>query len=136
LIINLAIVSIAFLMYKQYTMEQKVPIITKLDINRIINRDFPPNKLDEIDGILKLYKSDGDNGGYRIYASIFKLSDGNIMSLKKYVGMANNDFRDIISMAEYPNYSEHAFEDDLSMEMEKQLITNDWTQYESWLNRA
>jgi len=123
-------------MYKQYTMEQKVPIITKLDINRIINRDFPPNKLDEIDGILKLYKSDGDNGGYRIYASIFKLSDGNIMSLKKYVGMANNDFRDIISMAEYPNYSEHAFEDDLSMEMEKQLITNDWTQYESWLNRA
>ena len=117
-------------------MEQKVPIITKLDINRIINRDFPPNKLDEIDGILKLYKSDGDNGGYRIYASIFKLSDGNIMSLKKYVGMANNDFRDIISMAEYPNYSEHAFEDDLSMEMEKQLITNDWTQYESWLNRA
>lgn len=117
-------------------MEQIVPNITELDIKRIIKRDFPKMEFEDINDILKKYNSENSKSSNRVYASILKLSNSNITLLKKYVDEANYDYRDIISMAEYPNYSEHAFEDDLAMELEKRLINDDWIQYESWLNKV
>lgn len=70
-----------------------------------------------------------------MYASILKMSEGSVHLLKEYVSKANKDYRDILSIAEYPNYSEHAFEDELSEEKEKELIESDWIQYQTWLNR-
>jgi hypothetical protein len=56
--------------------------------------------------------------------------------MKKYVENANKDYRDIIALSEYPNYSEYAFDDNLTEEKEKQLITDDWIQYITWLNKT
>jgi hypothetical protein len=117
-------------------MEQKIPKISDNDIKRIANRDFSQLDFSIIESLLKVYKSESNKGKNRVYASILKLSGGNIELIKKYVDKANNDYRDVIALSEYPNYSQHVFEDDLSDEKKKQLIKDDWTQYEAWLNKA
>lgn len=117
-------------------MEQKIPSISDSDIKRIIKRDFLQLKFSEIEDILKRYKSESERGKNRVYASILKLSGGNIELVKKYVDEANADYRDLIALSEYPNYSEYVFEDKLPMEKKKQLINNDWDQYEAWLNKT
>ena len=114
-------------------MEQKIPNISDRDVKRIVERDFPQLEFTEIESILGAYKSESIKGKNRVYASILKLSTGNIELIKKYVEKANNDYRDVIALAEYPNYSEYAFDNDLTAEKKKQLISDDWTQYEEWL---
>ena len=116
-------------------MEQKIPSITDSDIKRIVRREFPQFDFTEIEDILKMYKSESDRGKNRVYASILKLSNGNIELVKKYVEKANKDYRDVIALAEYPSYSEHAFDDNLPTEKKKQLINDDWKQYEAWINK-
>lgn len=116
-------------------MGQKIPRIYDATIKRIADRDFPLIKFIEIENILKMYKSESCKGANRIYASILKLSRGNIELVKKYVEKANNDYRDIIALAEYPNFLKHIFDENLSEEQRKQLINNDWEQYETWLNK-
>jgi len=116
-------------------MEQKMPNISYSDIKRIVEREFPKLEFSEIETLLKMYQSESEKGKYRVYASILKLSDGNIESVKRYVEKANIDYRDVIALSEYPNYLDNAFENDLPAEKKKQLIIDDWTQYEAWLNR-
>lgn len=116
-------------------MEQRIPNIGDNDIKRIVERDFPQLEFAEVESKLKTYKSQSSKGKNRIYASILKLSDGNIESIEKYVKKANNDYRDVIALAEYPNYSKYAFDDNLPEEKEKQLINNDWIQYDTWFNK-
>ena len=117
-------------------MEQKIPKISNSDIKRIIKRDFPYLEFNEIEGILQMYKSESKEGRNRIFASILKLSDGQLELVKKFVSKANYDFRDIIALSEYPNYSEYAFDDDLSEQKKQQLINDDWCQFEHWLNKV
>jgi hypothetical protein len=85
--------------------------------------------------VLRMYKYESEKGKNRVYASILKLSGGNIEQVKRFVEKANVDYRDVISLSEYPSYSEYAFRDNLSAEKKSQLIIADWTQYESWLNK-
>ncbi|MDA9317121.1 hypothetical protein N9Q58_04315 [Polaribacter sp.] len=115
-------------------MEQKIPNIKDAVIKRIVEREFSSVKFTKIEGILKRYQSRNSKGMNRIYAAILKLSNGNIELIKKYVEQANSDYRDIIALAEYPNYSKYDFDENLSKEKEKQLIDSDWKQYEIWLN--
>jgi hypothetical protein len=84
-------------------MEQKIPKISNSDIKRIIEKDFPQFEFSEIESILQMYKSKSEEGRNRIYASILKLSDGNLKLIKKFVEKANYNFRDVISFSEYPN---------------------------------
>jgi len=116
-------------------MEQKIPKISDSDIKRIIKRDFPQSEFAEVESILQMYKSESKGGRNRVFASILKLSDGNIELIKKFVEKANYDFRDVISLSEYPNYTEHAFDDDLPEQKKKQLISDDWNQYSYWLSK-
>lgn len=117
-------------------MEQKIPSISNDDINRIIKRDFPQLKPSEIEDVLKGYNSESERGKNRVYASILKLSNGNIKLIREYVEKANIDYRDVIALSEYPNYSEYAFEDELPVQKKKQLIDDDWKQYEAWLDKT
>jgi len=118
-------------------MEQKIPNVSDSDIERIIKRDFPQFEFSVIESILKMYVSTSKKGRNRIYAAILKLSDGNVELMKKHAEKAIDDFRDIIALSEYPNYSGYGFDDDnLSEEKKEQLINDDWMQYEAWLKKA
>ena len=114
-------------------MKQKIPNIKDCDIGRIIKRDFPNSNANDIRLLLHLYNSESKKGGNRVWASILKLSNGDIDMLKQYIEKANNDFRDVIMLSEYPNYSKHMFGDSLSKKDKNQLIVQDWEQYELWL---
>ena len=116
-------------------MEQRIPDISDGDVKRISKRDFPQLELPAIESILKEYKSESKKGRNRIYAAVLKLSNGNIELMKKYIEKANKDFRDVIALSEYPNYSKYAFDNSLNEEKKKQLINEDWIQYETWLNK-
>jgi uncharacterized protein YqfB (UPF0267 family) len=115
-------------------MTEKIPEIKDIDIKRIILRDFSESHFKSVLDILSLYKSGSDKGMNRIYAAILKLSNGNIDLLKTNVAIANVDYRDVISLAEYPNSFEVMF-DDLSDEANDKLTEEDWTQYQEWLMR-
>lgn len=115
-------------------MEQKIPKIDETVIKRLIKREYPQEESDVIESILKKYKSETEAGQNRIYASLLKLSGRNLEALKKLVEKANYDYRDIIALSEYPNYSKRAFDNTLSEKEKRQLIDSDWFQYEHWLN--
>ena len=115
-------------------MNQKVPKISEADIIRIIRRDFLKLEFAEAGSILSKYKSTSEDGRMRVYAGILKLSHGNMELLKEFVLKANNDFRDIISLAEYPNYSKHAFDKELTEQKRRELISDDWLQYIYWFD--
>jgi hypothetical protein len=117
-------------------MEQKTPEISNSDIKRIIKRDFSQSEFVETENILQLYKSESESGRNRVFASILKLSNGDLELLKKFVEKAKYDFRDIISLSEYPSYTEHAFGNDLSEQKKKQLIEDDWSQYKYWFDKT
>ena len=116
-------------------MEQQIANISENDIDRLVKRDFQPEEVVEILKLLSLYQSETLNGKNRVYASILKLSNGNISKVRNYIEMANNDYRDVIALAEYPNYSEYAFNEDLLEDKLKQLINSDYIQYEIWFNK-
>jgi hypothetical protein len=118
------------------TIDPKTPHITDADIERLIKRDFSPLAFSEVAQVLKKYTSETKLGENRVYAAALKLAKGDIALLTKYVDKANNDYRDIIALSEYPNYSSYAFDDNLSDEQAKQLIDADWNQYEAWLNKV
>jgi hypothetical protein len=115
-------------------MEQKIPDIDFSVITRIVERDFPLVVFSEVEAILRNYKSESEGGRNRVYASILKLSEGNLELLTKYVEKANNDYRDVIALSEYPNYSGYAFRD-LPQSEKLGLIDLDWKQYQEWLNK-
>ncbi|MBY0481795.1 MAG: hypothetical protein K2Q21_10590 [Chitinophagaceae bacterium] len=117
-------------------MEQKIPKISESDIKRIIKRDFPKLEFVEILNILQMYNSNSEEGRNRIFASILKLSNGDFELIKMFVEKANFDFRDVIALSEYPNYSKYAFEEDLPQQKKNQLINEDWNQFEKWLKKT
>ena len=113
-------------------MEQKIPVVSDSDIKRIIKRDYPNVEGSFVLALLSKYKSESKKGKNRIFASILKLAEGKTELIEKYVEKANEDYRDILALSEYPHYSKYAFEDDLSSEREKELNDKDWEQYQKW----
>lgn len=116
-------------------MEQLIPNINDDDIKMIVSRDFPLADISEIEGILEDYKSESKKGRNRVYASILKLSNGNIDLLKDYVEKAKRDYRVILALSEFPNYSEIAFDDELSEFKKEEIIKKDWKQYQDWFTK-
>ena len=67
--------------------------------------------------------------------AVLKLANRDLDSLKSYVRMAAEDYRDVLAYAEYPLYSKKVFGiDNLPEESRNQIIEEDWKQYQTWLN--
>jgi hypothetical protein len=116
-------------------MKQPIANVTDEDINRILNRDFPTIEFSIIETLLQSYTSESKSGANRVYAAVLKLSNGDFNLLKSYIEQAKIDYRDVIALSEYPNYSKYAFNNNLTKSEEQQLINDDWIQYQSWLKR-
>lgn len=68
---------------------------------------------------------------FRVRLAILKLSGNNIKEIKKITAFAKQDFRDVLSWAEYPRQSKKW---SLSAGPEKQkMIEEDRKEYEKWL---
>jgi len=68
----------------------------------------------------------------RVQLDILKLANGKMDELQQAIKSAKSDYRDIISMAEYPSSRWDTFK--LPAEEKKQIYSKDWQQYLAWAN--
>jgi predicted nucleotidyltransferase len=107
--------------------------ISSEQIDKLIRREFN-DSYDEVRLKLSRIRSDNQNGKNRISAAILKLANGDLDKIDYLVNMAIDDFRDIVSKAEYPRNSKHGF-DSIDKKTSKREYLADWKDYSSWIKR-
>lgn len=115
-----------------------VPKVTRADVLRIVQRDFRPEDRERVLDLLAQYSAEPSPDGHaRVHLAILKLSDGSVDRVQQQVAVAQEDFRDVICPAEYPEFSEVGFVGVARMTGEEvgNLRARDWHQYHQWLNR-
>ena len=110
--------------------EQPVPIITDEELEFLISREFPNDK-NLVKTKLDKIKSDSPKGKNRISASVLKLADKELNNIDFLVKRANEDFRDIVSEAEYPRASSYDFGERDNDESRDDFL-KDWEEYSTW----
>ena len=65
--------------------------------------------------------------------AVLKLALGSVERLERSIEAATVDYRDVLSAAEYPEYSQHA--PGLLPDERQHIIDADWNQYQEWLTR-
>ena len=110
--------------------------MTRDDVLRVIRRDFAGTPEADVLAMLDHYsKSDTVNGQSRVHLAIVKLSDSELNALRRHTDTACSDYRDVVSLAEYPEYSKHGFTKQFTAAERTAAIESDWKQYEQWLNK-
>jgi len=110
--------------------EQPVATISDEELDFLTSREFP-NEKETVKTKLDKIKSDSQNGKNRISAAVLKLADKNLSRIDILVKRANEDFRDIISKAEYPRASSYDF-GERNEEESKDDYLRDWDEYSTW----
>jgi hypothetical protein len=118
-------------------MEQPIPKVTDEDVKRIASRDFGQKHLSQVLDILQEYGKQVWNrpGSPRVRLAILKLANGDVEQLEKYTKTAIDDFRDVVSQAEYPRYTAEIGFDRVAAKIKRAVIDDDWKQYCEWLER-
>jgi hypothetical protein len=112
---------------------QQVPKVTRKHVERIVRRDFPTEMFSEVMTALDEYgKQSYEREIDRVRLDILKLANGKMDELKQAIKSAKSDYRDVISMAEYPSSRWDTFK--LPAEEKKQIYSKDWQQYLAWAN--
>ena len=114
--------------------DQPVPNVTADDVERVIRRDFPASRFDEVLAIVCQYGT--DNGEpHRVRLATLKLAAGNIAHLRAAIETAKLDYRDVLAAAEYPQYFKRVSPGDAPSPETQRIIDSDWRQYQDWLRR-
>lgn len=112
--------------------EQPVAKVSNEDLDFLINREFP-NEKDAIRAKLDKIKSDSQSGKNRISAAVLKLADRDFTKVDLLVERTIEDFRDIVSLAEYPRAHKAGFK---LFDKEEKVIEGvflaDWKEYSNW----
>jgi len=106
--------------------------VTDKVLERIIRRDFG-NQSNEVKQKLKRVTSESQISKNRIFAAILKLSNKDLNVIDSYVEMCNKDFRDVVSLAEYPRCSKVVL-GEMEKKNKKRIYLYDWKEYSEWLN--
>jgi hypothetical protein len=115
-------------------MNQYVPSVDEADIERIVRRDYPPEIWDAIHEMIRAVEV---REKARVIMACLKNGNGDLQKLKGELANAEGWWREIISEAEYPNYTKKMFRiDRLSAEERDRIIEKDKAQYMRWLNEG
>ena len=114
--------------------EQPSAKISNAELAFLINREFPKNT-ELIKQKFTKIQSDSQNGKNRIGASILKLAKSVINKIDILIIKSNEDFRDIVSNAEYPRASKYGFELPNESELRTDYL-NDWNEFMEWKNKG
>jgi len=68
------------------------------------------------------------------------LADGNLEALRKQIGFAKRDYRDVLVLAEHPEYWKATSgvrnpPRTLSKKQRQQIVDADWQQYVNWVRK-
>jgi len=120
--------------HKQRMTDQPVPEVTDEDVKRIALRDFGEDQLPLALSILDEFgKQDWNPPGARVRLAILKLAKVDLDRRLDGTQAAINDYRDVLSAAEYPRYSREVGFREVSKEVKQAIIEDDWKQYREWL---
>jgi hypothetical protein len=116
---------------------QPVPSVTRADVERIVQRDFPADRQAEAFALLDEYgRATWHRAPDRVHLAALKLAAGRIEVLRAQIGEANHDYRDVIGPAEYPGYMKRWSRiQRLPPDEQQKIIDADWRQYQEWLTR-
>jgi hypothetical protein len=115
-------------------MAQYVPNVTEADIERVVKRDYPTEAQSSIFEMIRAVEV---REKPRVILACLKNGRGELQKLKGELTNADGYWKDIISEAEYPNYTKKMFRiDRLSQEDKQLLIDQDRNQYLLWLNEG
>jgi hypothetical protein len=105
-------------------MEQFHPDVTKADVERVLQRDFPVEHLPELRELIRKTQVREKD---RVILACMKNAGGDVLKLKANLNDASGW---------YPFYMKKIFRIDLLSEDEQaKIIEKDKNQYLSWLNR-
>ncbi len=116
---------------------QPTPTVTSEDVERVIARDFASESSHDAMAILGEYGTDGRYPEHdRVRLAALKLAAGDIGRLREAIEAAKRDYRDVLALAEYPEYSRSVDPSaNLSASERQRIIDADWKQYSEWLSR-
>jgi len=115
---------------------QPTPAITHADVERIAAREFPS----ETSLVLELLAEYGNEEWHRevdrVRVAILKLAAGSVDGLLSAIETANRDYRDVLAVAEYPQYLRNVNpSESVSSDEMQRIVESDWKQYSEWLAR-
>ena len=116
---------------------QPTPNVTSADVARIVSRDFPAGRADEVLAMVEEYGTERwHDEPHRVRLAVLKLAAGNIERLRREIEEAKRDYRDVLAPAEYPSYCRRVPGPGVvPPEEEQRIIDADWKQYQDWLTR-
>lgn len=117
--------------------EQPVPRVTAADVERIVRREFPADRVAEVLTLLGEYGAEAHHHEPdRVRLAALKLAAGDVDRLRGRIETAKRDYRDVLAQAEYPGYSGRSpGARALSPEERRAIVDADWRQYRDWLGR-
>jgi hypothetical protein len=113
---------------------QPIPRIKLEGVERVVRRDYSETQFDSVMAVLSGYESKRDRS--RVLLATLKLANGNLNALRKHIGTALQDFRDVLTPAEYPEYWRRRSSGlEMAGKERDRIIDSAWEQYEVWLKR-
>lgn len=117
-------------------MDQPVPQVSEADVTRIVAREFPPDQVTGVQGMLAEYGTkDWHREVPRVRLAILKLAQGDLRKLRAALKTADQDYRDVLSYAEYPGYFVSISPSEPDATKRARAASSDWEQYTAWLTR-
>jgi hypothetical protein len=116
--------------------EQRTPKVSRDDVERVARRDFAPSDYATVLAALNEYRSQSgtEQDDARVHVAALKLANGDLEELRRHVAAAREDYRDVLSAAEYPGASIRWSALDSLPDNERQNVyDSDWQQYQQWL---
>jgi len=117
-------------------MNQPAPKISAADVERIIARDFSAEQVAPVRAALaeygtKAWHAEPD----RVRVAILKMADGDSGRLRNALAAADQDYRDVLSAAEYPRYAQQVSPSEKNEIKRLLAVDDDWRQYREWFER-
>jgi hypothetical protein len=121
--------------FKNYV-GQPVPKVTQKHVERIIRREFPAEYFSEIMTALhECLQGSDEQLRSRVQLAVLKLAGGKMNAFEDAIKSAKSDWRDVISWAEYPEWSKRWDTFKLPLETKKEIVSKDWQQYKDWFDK-
>ena len=116
---------------------QLTPTVSAADVERVVRRDFPAERVAEVWAILNEYGSEGWQRELdRVRLAALKLAAGDMEMLRRHIETAKQDYRDVLAYAEHPGYMSRVPGPGTRPPDEvKRIVDADWKQYQDWLTR-
>jgi hypothetical protein len=101
-----------------------------------VTSHFSRNDIDDVVETLDLYDSTDDEGRYRVQLAILKLAKGEPTRVRELVGVALEDYRDVLVTAESPRQNSFGMWEysRLPKHEQRRIADEDRAEYLDWLD--